>query len=331
MKKKGLISIIVPAYNVEKHIGRCLESIQKQTYPNIEIMVVNDGSTDDTRKVVEQYALEDSRIILINTKNQGVSCARKEGISKAQGEYIGFVDGDDLIDSDMYEILLNNMLAYDADISHCGYKMCFDDGRIRYFHNTKQTKVQDNVTGLTDLLEGKLIEPGLCNKLYKKSLLDRMIKENNMDYTVKHTEDLLMNYILFSYSEKAVFADVCKYHYIVRKGSATRNGLNISKIEDPIKVKALILKMAEEKVRSVAEKVYISTLINSYNAIEVENSGKYIKEKKGIRKELIRNRKLSSQLSGKTKFLYRIIYYCPFLYGKIYRIYYKHIMDKKYE
>lgn len=214
MDTRELISIIVPAYNTENYIEKCLNSILSQTYSSIEVIVVNDGSTDRTKEIVEQYTLKDSRVILISTENQGVSLARKEGIHSAKGKYIGFVDSDDCIDSDMYEVLVNNMTKYKADIAHCGVQMCFEDGRTHYFYNTNQIKIQDCETGLIDLLEGKIIDPGLGNKLYKKSLLDRMLIENTMDFDIRQTEDLLMNYILFSCAEKSIFVDVCKYHYL---------------------------------------------------------------------------------------------------------------------
>ena len=331
METRELISIIVPAYNAENYIEKCLNSILSQTYSSIEVIVVNDGSTDRTKEIVEQYTLKDSRVILISTENQGVSLARKEGIHRAKGKYIGFVDSDDCMDSDMYEVLVNNMTKYEADIAHCGYKMYFEDGRTHYFYNTNQIKIQDCETGLIDLLEGKIIEPGLWNKLYKKKLLDKMLLENKMNFKIRQTEDLLMNYILFSYAEKSVFVDVCKYHYMIRSGSATRSGLNINMIEDPIKVKKLILDMSKGKVRCVAEKMYISTLINSYNAIMLNGDGKYVENVKRISRELIDNNEFIKGLPRKTKLLYTMILYCPFFYRTAYRIYYNYFLNKRYE
>lgn len=176
-----LISVIVPAYNIERYIGRCLDSICQQTHKELEIIVVNDGSTDATGDIIENYAKLDSRIIVIYKENGGVSLARLEGIKRAKGEYIGFVDGDDEIKSDMYERLLNNALKYDAQISHCGYQMHFADGRIHYFHNTGRLVKQDKITALKELLSGLKIEPGLCNKLFHKTLLHSLLYDNIFD------------------------------------------------------------------------------------------------------------------------------------------------------
>ena len=163
-----MISVIVPAFNVAQTIKRTLDSILAQTYQNIEIIVVNDGSKDETGAIIDSYAAQNRKIIAIHTQNQGVTAARLTGVKHASGEWIGFVDGDDEIEPDMYEILMNNAVQYKADISHCGYQMIFPDGRISYFHNTGCLMIQDNLTGLKDLLDGSLVEPGLWNKLFHK-------------------------------------------------------------------------------------------------------------------------------------------------------------------
>ena len=129
------ISIIVPAYNIAAWLPRCLDSILGQTYQNLEVIVVDDGSTDHTGDILERYAAMDARIRPLRKANGGVTSARLEGIRYADGEWIGFVDGDDEIEPDMYERLMGNALKYSADISHCGYQMVFSDGRINYFIN----------------------------------------------------------------------------------------------------------------------------------------------------------------------------------------------------
>ncbi|OUQ02420.1 hypothetical protein B5E92_14680 [Erysipelatoclostridium sp. An15] len=162
-----LLSIIIPAYNIEPYIGRCLESLIIQTYKNLEIIVVDDGSTDNTLSIIKEYCNKDNRINVIHKKNEGVSVARLIGMKKASGEYIGFVDGDDIVEKDMFEFLINNAKKYGTDISHCGYVMDFPDGHSDYYYNTGRIIIQNNSKGLEDLLGGKYIEPGLCNKIYK--------------------------------------------------------------------------------------------------------------------------------------------------------------------
>ena len=120
-----MISVIVPAFNVEQTIKRTLDSILAQTYQNIEIIVVNDGSKDETGAIIDSYAAQNREIIAIHTQNQGVTAARLTGVKHASGEWIGFVDSDDEIEPDMYEMLLNNALQYEAEMSHCGDQKIF--------------------------------------------------------------------------------------------------------------------------------------------------------------------------------------------------------------
>lgn len=229
------ISVIVPAYNIEEYLGRCLESILAQTYTNIEVIVVDDGSKDNTLKVAQQFEKDDNRVKVISKANEGVTVARLTGVKAATGQWIGFVDGDDFIDPEMYENLLLNAHKYSADISHCGYKMVFPS-RIDYYYNTGRLVQQNNHQGLVDLLEGKFVEPALVNKLYSFKLLTNMINEGELDCSIKNNEDLLMNYLLFKRSDKSVYEDKCFYHYILRKGSAATSNVNEQKLKDPLKV-----------------------------------------------------------------------------------------------
>ena len=113
------VSVIVAAYNIEKYIARCLDSILNQTYKNLEIIVVNDGSSDNTGEIIDKYSEKDIRIKVIHKENSGVSSARNKGLDMSTGDYIGFVDGDDTLETDMYELLVSNAIKNNADISHC--------------------------------------------------------------------------------------------------------------------------------------------------------------------------------------------------------------------
>ena len=320
-----LISVIVPVYNLENYIERCLKSIQNQTYSNIEIIVVDDGSIDDSWNVINRIAKEDNRIIPIHKENGGVSSARMLGLANANGEWIGFVDGDDEIEEDMYEVLINNAFECNADISHCGYKMIFNDGRITSFYDTKVKKIQDNTTGIIDLLEGDLIEPGLCNKLYKKSLFEDI----ELDTNIKINEDLLLNYYLFKNSQLSIFEDLTKYHYLIRDNSASRSKLNDYKIYDPIRVKEVILNDADDEYKSTAQKVFLRTLIYVYNSLII-NEGDFVNDKKKIRKMIFSNRCYCSLLNSKLKIMTNMIMLIPNFYKIIYKIYYHNILKSKY-
>lgn len=327
-----MISIIVPAYNVEVYVGKAIKSILNQTYSELEVIIVNDGSTDGTGKVINQYALQyPKKIRAIHTENKGVTAARLTGVVASKGEWIGFVDADDEIEPDMYEVLVTNALKYRADISHCGYQMIFSDGRVNYFHNTGCLVKQDRTTGLKDLLDGSLVEPGLWNKLFRKTLFHSLLHQRKMNTDIKINEDLLMNYILFSQANLSVFEDICKYHYIVREGSATRTNMNEHRIYDPIRVKQHILNMGIIGMEKEASKAYLVTCINVYNSLMLENTKNYIDDEKNIRKMIVMHKSWIKMLSRKQKILAYMIYVIPFGYKPIYRFYAKHLLCSKYD
>lgn len=308
-----LISVIVPIYNVADDLPRCLDSILAQHYPNIEIITVNDGSSDHSGDVLDEYAQRYANIRVIHKENGGVTSARLRGVAEASGEWIGFVDGDDEIEPDMYERLLGNALKYDAEISHCGYQMCFPDGRVNYFHNTKTIERQNKITALRELLSGERVEPGLCNKLFHKSLFEGL----SMPTEIRINEDLLMNFYLFSNAAQTVFDDWCPYHYIVRSTSASRAALNDHKIYDPIRVKERIRQAAPDDIQEDARRAYINTCINTYHTL-MNAGAEYRADLHQVRK-LIKQEDRSFPLLGKKRaMMARLIVDAPALYRPIY-------------
>ena len=247
------ISIIIPAYNLVHYIENCLSGVFAQTYKNIEVIVVDDGSSDGTGNLLDKIAESEPRMRVFHQENSGVTAARLRGAREATGDYIGFVDGDDEIEPDMYERLIDNALKYNADISHCGYQMVFPS-RVDYYYNTGRLVKQDRTAGLKDLLEGSFIEPGLWNKLFHKSLFHSLLHRGVMDTDIRNLEDLLMNFYLFREAESAVYEDFCPYHYMVREGSAANKQLNEHQLKDPLKVFEIIRdELADDELRKTAK------------------------------------------------------------------------------
>ena len=261
----ALISVIVPAYNVEKHLARGLDSILAQSYQNIEIVVVNDGSQDQTAQILDQYAKAyPERIVALHIPNGGVTNARLTGVKAAHGEWIGFVDADDYIEPDMYERLLANAQKYKTDISHCGYQLIAGD-EVLYYYNTGRLVQQDKQEGVTALLDGSYIEPGLCNKLFHKSMFHELLRSGAIDGTIRNNEDLLLNYYLFREAKKSVYEDFCPYHYVLRAGSATTNKISEHKLKDPIRVMQILLQETKENKaqHEAVRRRYIRILCNT--------------------------------------------------------------------
>ena len=166
MKAKEKISVIIPAYNIKNYILNAVQSIVNQSYDNIEVIIIDDGSSDGTETIIDELTVN-KRIRVFHKENEGVAKARMEGVLHATGEWVSFVDGDDFIDPDMYLRLLDNAHNYNADIAHCGYQMVFPS-RTDFYYNTGKIVQQNNKQGLVDLLRGDYIEPGLWNKLFRR-------------------------------------------------------------------------------------------------------------------------------------------------------------------
>ena len=256
------ISIVVPVFNVESYVQRGLKSILEQTYTNLEIIAVDDGSTDSSGQIIDRLAGEDPRIKPIHKENGGVTSARIEGIRNATGEWIGFVDGDDEIEPDMYRRLLENAEKYQADISHCGYQMIFPNGHIDYYYNSGVLEQHDRMTALKELISGTRIEPSLGNKLFRRTLFAHMLSQDTMPKNIRVNEDLLMNYLAFKEASCAVFEDFCPYHYIVRRNSAA-NARKRHHYTDPLKVRELIKNdlMSDQQLLPAAYSKYVYELI----------------------------------------------------------------------
>lgn len=307
-----LISIVIPAYNIEAYISDTLDSVFAQTYTDIEVIAVDDGSTDKTGLLLDGYAEKEPRLRVIHKQNGGVTKARLDGIRAAKGEYIGFVDGDDLIDVDMYERLYNNAIKYSADISHCGYRVATKDG-IRYLYNTGKTVIQTREQGITDLLQGAFIEPGLCNKIYRAALFDTLFASNKLDSSIVINEDLLMNFYLFSLSNKSIYEDFCPYNYIKREGSASQSDARYIDYAQPVEVREIILNACKgTQFEELAYTIYISKMLHYLIKVPINSLFS------SFNKELIRKVKLNRRhlhlLNFKQKIIAIMVIYTPRLF-----------------
>ena len=328
------LSVIVPAYNIENYIERCVESIINQTYKNIEIIIVDDGSTDNTGNIVDRIANKDCRVKTIHKLNGGVTAARLDGVRKAIGDYIGFVDGDDYIEPEMYEKLVYNAIKYSADISHCGYQMVFPS-HVDYYYNTAKVVEQDNIKGLYDLISAEYVEPGLWNKIYKRSLFDKYVLTKEYPIGIKINEDLLMNYFLFKNASKSIYKDICLYHYILRNDSATGSPINENKLKDPLRVLKIICKdNADENLRKIIKKrilenmICVATMSSKSNPQLINSYRKKILKKLRRKFILIISDKIYTK-KQKMKLIITVI--CPKVYRVLHSIYAKLTgIEKKY-
>lgn len=210
---KPIISIIVPIYNVEKYLPKCIESILNQNFKEFELILINDGSTDNSGKICDLYAEKDNRIKIIHKKNGGVSSARNSGLNAVSGEYIGFVDPDDYIDKDMYRNLYELCKSNNCDIGICrlGREI---DGEL--LNNNKEEKIikLDKIQSMKELFKGNLYRFSLCNKIYKRNCFENVIFPEGHIH-----EDLSTTYKLFANSNKAIYTSYEGYIYVKRENS----------------------------------------------------------------------------------------------------------------
>lgn len=312
------ISVIVPAYNTAPCLKRCLDSLLAQTHADMEIIVVNDGSTDDTRTVLDAYAASHP-IKVIHQENGGVTAARLRGVAEATGQWLGFVDGDDEVEPQMYARLLENAHTYNTQISHCGQQVIFPDGRITKALDTGEIRQRARKPALVELLNDVTIEYGLCTKLYRADLFEGL--ETWMDRSIRSNEDLLMNYYLFNKAETSVFEAVCPYHYILRAGSASYGQLQTYQIYDPIRVRQKILQTCDPEMKEPARETLIRNLLFGYAQMTMAPRGSFAEEKKWVRQLLADQESWFYLISGRNRILAKMICTAPRMFFAVYRGY----------
>lgn len=312
------ISIIIPAYNSENTIIRCVDSIRKQTYKNLEIIVVNDGSTDNTSEIVNEISNVDSRVKLISIPNGGVSHARNIGIDNATGDYITFVDSDDTIDSEMYDSLLKLICKYGVQIAHCSYKNCNEKGEIlSLVGNNGKEIVQSTDDAVECLLTGKYFAGGAWNKLY----LAKIIGCTRFDENIKINEDVLFNFEVFSKAEKSVYTDTPFYNYFAVASSATHSMKSALGNEQGLYVAKKIEQLSQN--RKYHDIALYSVALSYLNLWRVYTT---LFEKDKGKKQTVKNKVMQYKKDGiyskrNEKIIIALLRYCPIAYILFYKLY----------
>lgn len=313
------ISIIIPAYNCEKTIQRCLESITYQTYPNLQVIVINDGSVDNTETIVNCMADYEDRIIIVSIPNGGVSHARNIGLDIAEGDYITFVDADDYIDSEMYESLVNLIQEYCVQIVHCSYRNVDDAGNIiNKVGDSGKIILQNHDEAIECLLSDKLYIESLWNKLYYKGLFSNI----RLNETISFYEDVLANFMLFDQAEQSVFLDRSYYSYVSNKQSATHTKKGYLGTEQSLYVARQICQLSEGKLyeRFAKSKLALKILTLYKDYIYYKDQNTCLK-RKSLRKELKQYKKYLYRRND--KIAYYLALYCPPLYKIVFNCYEK--------
>lgn len=230
MKDQPLISVIVPIYKVEKYLDRCVESIVNQTYENLEIILVDDGSPDSCPQMCDSWAEKDNRIKVVHKENGGLSDARNVGMAVAKGEYIAFVDSDDWIEQNMISKLYDALISNGCDAASCRVNMVWDNGDKKPLSREIETKVFDNkVEAMSDLISGGLnyIIQTVWNKLYKAEIIKRIPFPRG-----RINEDEFWTWKVIANLNSIVCINSLVYNYYQREGSIMKGGVSF----DPMPV-----------------------------------------------------------------------------------------------
>lgn len=245
------ISIIVPVYNVEKYLSRCLDNLINQTLKDIEIICVNDGSKDSSAEILETYAQKDKRIVILNQENAGLSVARNNGMDIAKGEYIGFVDSDDWVDLDFFEKLYNTAIKYDCEIAVADFIREHPTKKIKRLNLTEEKVYK---TTEEKYLVCKTYREGcVWNKIYKTEFL----KSINLKFVAgMYYEDRDFTARSLHFSKKLVTVPNTYYRYFVNPKSIVKKGLNKIQNEHYILVRQQVLQFIKEQGINVPDGLY---------------------------------------------------------------------------
>lgn len=223
--KELLISIIVPIYNVEDYLDRCVESIVNQTYNNLEIILVDDGSPDNCSQMCDSWAEKDNRIKVIHKENGGLSDARNAGLKIATGEIVSFIDSDDWIELDMFEKMLNRMKKDNSDMVSCGVKWVEEDGTV-IRDVTSEDEVLDTETAMRELLNDNKLKQHVWNKIYKYDLIKDIPFEKG-----KYHEDVFWSYQIVGRTKKVSVVKESFYNYMQRSNSIMGESYSVKRLD----------------------------------------------------------------------------------------------------
>ena len=340
MEKK--LSVIVPVYNVEQYLEKCLDSIVSQTYKNLEIILVNDCSTDSSYEICLEYAKKDERMIIINKqKNEGLGCARITGIKSASGEYIGWVDSDDWIAADMFAELIQIALKYNADIVQCK-RFLVRENRTLQISDTGEVEIHDNVSAVRSFLYRKSIDTSYCTKIFASRLFDEVSISQSR---INEDEDS-MHKLIFK-SRIVIFYDKSFYYNRLRTDSLSAGSLSIKNALTQIKISSNRLLFFESNYQEflpICQQRQLECIIKQFFLIDRKQS-----DSKSVINDLsteIPNlyKEIKHSLSYKTRIAYSVFvfatkrnvfaYILRLMITKILKIYkskYKLFINKKWE
>ena len=325
MKNEPLITIIVPIFNMKIYLKRCLDSISTQTYKNIEIILVDDGSTDGSAEICDEYKNQDVRFKVIHQKNGGLSVARNSGLDVAQGKYILFIDSDDWIKDNMVQLLYEAVEQTNSDLAVCGFILTDGVTEINslwYDNSCVFTREQ----AYEELISNTTMQSQACNKIYKAEIIKSVYFPKGELF-----EDIQMMHKVFRKCEKIAVISDRLYYYYTRQNSISFT----PKLYNRLALSLSLMKRLEyvetytpqykEKVLAQAAKFFAQTIIHySYSAEEITNNQQEYEYLKNILNQKETKRAIYKYCNLKDKIQYIFAVFSPKLGNYIYRNFYKY-------
>ena len=325
IEENDLISVIVPVYNTERYLRKCLDSLCRQTNRNLEIILVDDGSTDDSGSIADEYARADHRIRVIHQENGGLSAARNAGISVANGTYIGFVDSDDYISERMYETLYQAIVREKAAIAICSYDWVDEEGNLipheKYIRNGVLTSVEAQEK--LNQIEGNYYYTTVWNRLYKREVFDLVTFPVG-----RWKEDEFVAHELFYRAERIATVSASLYFYVQRKGSIMRSKGDLRNFDGVLALYQRCCFYRDhglEQVLPAAAKRLELVFYNVNRGLEAAGKEECDKAEKALERKLQRQaramcREFFCRYAEPKDLRYNFMnYYCPMFIVRIYR------------
>ena len=312
----ALISVIVPIYGVEKYLNKCVESIVCQTYRELEIILVDDGSLDNCGAICDEWAKKDKRIKVVHKENGGLSDARNAGLPIATGELISFIDSDDYIEPTFFETLYNVMQQSGADIAECGTRYVSENGEELKIRASQDGEF-DTITALKKLINEQGLYQTVWNKLYRREVIDGILFAKG-----KYNEDEFWTYKVFDRAKKIVSVEQSLYNYLQRGSSIIGVGYNIRRLDglDALYERMQYLSKYEELKNLLYQSFALECLWHLQSVLRVFKG----KERKQIVKKIVEMINDTPQvksknltLNNKYKFWYGLLRFSPTLCAKV--------------
>lgn len=310
-----LVSIIVPVYKVEKYLNKCVDSIVNQTYKNLEIILVDDGSPDNCPAMCDEWAQRDGRIKVIHKDNGGLADARNFGLDAATGDYLMYADSDDFLEYDMVEFLLGLIVENNADVSRCGIFIDYEDNSATTVLKNDNLLLPDYNERFIDLATNGHLSGVVWNKMYRFSA----VKDIRFDKADGCSEDIMYNFRVFNCIKNAVYYDVPKYHYLIRDNSITNSEYSEG-VFCILRAKKIILDSQKDNpiVLPYCIKGYIFSAFIVINGM-ISNQ-KFLDRYEEIRNSILKYKKqilFSNLYSKREKFKTLLLFIFPRLYKKL--------------